>query len=202
MTNRMPGDGLTTVSRWSSEGRRLLAWLVVACGITACSRNQASPGTDLPSAEEAWVASACTPAHPDFSAWTRRRVGGVTVAAPPGYEVLQGPPTNILFQGPARRSSGMFQLMLRNEARTTFDSYRFRQRQKTNVCRGRLSGYPADVIGMYDRGQYMLVAFWEATWGGEDAGKWLMATIRSPRIEEATELRAILHTMRPASNGR
>src|SRR6185503_16479578 len=193
---------LTRTLRRSSSDRRLLAWLVVVCALTGCSRNQASHGTDVPSAEEAWVASACTPAHPDFSTWTRRRVGGVTVAAPPGYEALQGPPTNILFQGPARRTSGVFQVILPNEARTAFDSYRFRQRQKTNVCRASLSGYSADVIGMYDRGQYVVVALWEATWGGEDAGKWLMATIRSPRVEEATELRAILHTMRPVSDGR
>lgn len=84
-----------------------------------------------------------------------------------------------------------------HEARRMYDSYYFWERQKKNVCRTSLSGYPADVIGTYHSGQYALVAFWEATWGGEDAGKWLVATIVSPRVEEAIELRAALHTMRP-----
>jgi hypothetical protein len=83
------------------------------------------------------------------------------------------------------------------EARQTYDSYFFFAPQKRNACRARLSGYSADVIGFYDRGQYGLIARWEVTWGGEDAGKVLVATIRSPRVEEAIELRAVLHTMRP-----
>ena len=96
------------------------------------------------------------------------------------------PITSVLYQAP--------------EARRIYDSYFFRSQQKRNACRSRLSGYPADVIGFYDRGQYGLVARWEVTWGGEDAGKWLVATMRSPRVEEAIELRAVLHTMRPVGH--
>jgi hypothetical protein len=62
-----------------------------------------------------------------------------------------------------------------------------------------LSGYPAEVVGSYDDGQFGLLALWEASWGGEDAGKWLLARITGLRVEEAIELRAVLHTIRPAS---
>jgi hypothetical protein len=54
-----------------------------------------------------------------------------------------------------------------------------------------------DVIGTYDRGQFALTAFWEASWGGEDAGRWLQARVMSNSLEEAIELRAVLHTIRP-----
>jgi hypothetical protein len=93
-----------------------------------------------------------------------------------------------------------FALYQEPEARQTYDSYYFRARQKRNACRASLSGYTADVIGFYDRGQYGLIARWAAAWGGEDAGKVLIATIMSPRVEEAIELRAVLHTMRPVDS--
>jgi hypothetical protein len=130
-------------------------------------------------------------------------VGGVTVAAPPGYTVLQGPPTNIAFQGPARRSNMSFAVYQPPEARQQYDYFFFRDFRRRNTCRARLSGYPAEVVSYFDRGTYGLIARWNASeWGGEDAGKVLIATINSPRVEEATELRASLHTMRPVADGR
>jgi hypothetical protein len=152
---------------------------------------------DVPSAPEAWVAAACTPAVPDFSAWLRRQVGGVTIATVPGYVVEQGPSYNILLRTPGRTSSIVFQL--ERDPRQFFDVFYYRQQQKRNVCRASIAGYPADVVAWYDRGKYGLVARWEATWGGEDAGKWLLAFITSTRAEEAIELRAVLHTIRPVT---
>ena len=181
----------------------MLVCLTIACGITGCSSNPSIRGGDVPSAEEAWVNAACTPVSPDFSEWPRRRVGGVTVAAPPGYEVLQGPPTNILFQGPARRSTGTFTVVQRQEGQRNYDRYFFGHYTHRNACRATLSGYAAEVVATFDRGRYSLYARWDADqWGGGDAGKWLEGSIISPRVEEAIELRAILHTMRPAETGR
>jgi hypothetical protein len=105
--------------------------------------------------------------------------------------------TNIYVRNDARRSHLSLSFILQHEARQNYDAVFFRQVRKRNPCRTSLSGYPADVIGTYDRGQFALTAIWEATWGGEDAGKWLHATIASPRVEEAIELRAVLHTIRP-----
>lgn len=187
----------TMAVEWSRAARHVPTLLGVACALAGCRTNQAIQRADVPSAEEAWVASACTPAHPDFSTWTRRRVGGVTVAAPPGFIVEQGPPTNIGIRSPARSTYGLFSVVRQQEAQQMFDSYYYRQQQRRNVCRASLSGYPADVVATYDRGRYTLIARWQAEWGGEDSGKWLLATITSSRPEEATELRAILHTVRP-----
>ena len=196
-TRIMNRHALTIARPWPKADRYLVTWFAAVCSLAGCSRNTGIARADVPSAEEAWVASVCTPASPDFSSWTRRQVGGVTIAIPPSYTPLQGPPTNILIQGPARRSSGGLAVYEASEARRMYDSYFFRARQKRNACRANLSGYPADVIGSYDRGQYGLFARWEVTWGGKDAGKFLIATIISPRVEEAIELRAVLHTMRP-----
>ena len=140
--------------------------------------------------------SACSPARPDFTSWTRRQVGGVTIAAPPGFIVEQGQPTNIAVRGAGRQSFLGF--TIERDARQTFDAFSFRQRQKRNQCRDYLGGYPADVVAWYDRGQYGLVARWEAAWGGKDEGQWLLATIFSSRLEEARDLRAVLHTIQPA----
>ena len=126
----------------------------------------------------------------------------MTIAVPPGYIVEQGPMTNIYVRNAARRSHIAFIVLNSTEARKTFDDAYYRQRQKQSACRASLSGYPAEVVGGYDRGQFALMALWDASWGGDDAGKSLLATIASPRAEEATELRAVLHTVRPVEPNR
>jgi hypothetical protein len=199
-TTIMNRHALTIAMVRSQADRPLVALLGALFGLLGCSRSQAIEG-DVPSGEQAWVNAACTPASPDIGQWARRLVGGVMVSAPPGYTILQGPPTNVLFQGPARRSQGAFSVVRPHEAQQNYDSYFFRQRRYRNACRANLSGYTADVIATYDAGRYTLYARWDANqWGGEDSGKWLEATILSPRLEEAIELRAILHTVRPAAS--
>jgi hypothetical protein len=182
--------------RWSRADRHLVA-LAAVCSLAGCSSTQAGQRVDVPSREDAWVAAACTAAHPDFSTWTRHRVGGVTIAVPPGYIVEQGPMTNIYVRNDARRAHLSLTFLLQHEARQNYDLAFYRQVQKRNPCRSSLSGYQADAIGTYNLGQFSLIAVWEASWGGEDAGKWLMATISSTRVEEAIDLRAVLHTIRP-----
>ena len=179
---------------------RHTVWLSAVVCLAGCHSNQGI-NRDIPSEREAWVNSVCTPAAPDFSTWARRQVGGVTIAVPPGYVAEQGPPTNILIRGPARRTNMIFAFHTPQEARKTFDSHYFRQRQFRNVCRTRLSGYQADVVGGYNHGQYLLVARWQEEWKG-DEGKSLMATIVGPRLEEMVELRAVLHTVRPVEAGK
>ena len=179
-------------------GRHLFVLLGIALCL-ACSGQQ-SIRQDLPSEQEAWVNSACTPVSPDFSAWTRRQVGSVTIAIPPGYIAEQGPPTNIGIRGPARRSTIVVAIHNQQEAQRSFDASYDRQRQYRHVCRTTLSGYTADVIGGYDRGQYFLVARWQVEWKGGDEGKSLVASISGTRLEEVIELRAVIHTIRPVES--
>lgn len=181
---------------------RHLVLLGALFSLVGCSSTQRARREDLPSDQEAWVNSVCTPVAPDFSAWPRRQVGSVTIAVPPGYMAEQGPPTNILVRGPARRTNLSFAIYTLQDARKEFDAHYYRRRQFRNVCRTNLSGYTADVIGGYDSGQYFLAASWLVDWKGGDGGKVLMALIIGPRLEEMIELRAVLHTVRPveASN--
>jgi hypothetical protein len=123
----------------------------------------------------------------------------VTIAVPPGYIVEQGPMTNISIRDDARRAQLWITVVNRPEARQTYDESYYRQRQKRNACNTSLSGYPAEVVGSYNDGQFALLALWEASWGGDDAGKWLLARITGLRVEEAIALRTVLHTIRPAS---
>ena len=199
----MNRHALTIAPRWSKADLHLLVYLTILYGVTGCSSNKSIQGGDIPSAEQAWVNAACTPVSPDFSEWPRRKVGGVTVAAPPGYEILQGPPTNILFRGPARRSTGLFAVVQRLEGQRNYDRSFFGQYAYRNACRATLSGYAAEVVATFNSGRYSLYARWDADqWGRGDEGKWLEAWINSPRVEEAIQLRAILHTMRPAESAR
>lgn len=146
------------------------------------------------------MSSACTPAPADFSTWSQRRLGGVTFAVPPGYVVEPDSPTDrISVRDEGRRAQLAFSFIFPQEARQTFDALYRNRGPRQSACEGRLSGYPVDVIGRYDRGRFTLSAFWEASWGGDDAGKWLQATIVSTQLEKAIELRAVLHTIRPVS---
>ena len=187
---------LTIAKRWSRADRQLVLWLAAVCSLAGCNRNRVGQQI-VNSPEEAWLASACSPVETDVSTWARRRVGGVTIAVPPGYVVEQGPLTSMSIRNESRRSHIAFNFIFPQEARQTFDALSNNRRPRQSACEGRLSGYPVDVIGTYDRGQFALTAFWEASWGGEDAGRWLQARVTSNRLEEAIELRAVLHTIRP-----
>ena len=153
--------------------RRGLGQFGVYSGITGCQRVASSPG--------GWRYRRCT-------SWLHRSPGSSNEHRVPGT---------------SQAHDGGFSLVQPDEGRRNYDYYFFGQHRYRNACRAILSGYTAEVIATFDRGKYSLYARWDANqWGGEDAGKWLQASITGPRVEEAIELRSILHTMRPASPGR
>jgi hypothetical protein len=191
----MTRHALTIATRWSPD-RNFLVLLAAGCSLTGCGRNQAIPRDEIPSDEKAWVMSACDPARPDFTSWSRGQIGGVSIAAPPGFTLEQSAPTTIAVRGSARQSSLVFDV--ERDPRQTFDALFSLQRQTRHQCRDYMGPYPADVVAWYDRGQYGLVARWEATWGSGDEGTWLLARISSTRVEEARMLRAVLHSLQPA----
>jgi hypothetical protein len=97
----------------------------------------------------------------------------------------------------------MFNLVQPQESQKNYDRFFYGQHTYRNACDANLSGYAAQVVATFDRGMYSLYARWDANqWGSGDGGKWLEASVSSPRVEEAIELRAILHTMRPTATGR
>jgi hypothetical protein len=191
----MKRHALTIAQRHSAER---FALALVSTGLIACSSGQATPEVEVPSEQQAWLLSACTAGTPDFGSWSRDQHGALSFALPPGYKMLKGPPDVISLQGPARRATLGAHFVPPQDARQMFDFYRYRARVRQNVCRGSFGGYPADVVGSYDKGRYGLVAMFEPVWGGANAGKFLYVSISSPRLEEARELRTVLHSIQLA----
>lgn len=141
---------------------------------------------------QAWVSTTCDAGSPDDSTWQRHRLGGITIAVPPTYTVSRGTEFSLIL----RAGRGTLAFTLHRNARYLFDDMNY-PRLNQNWCNASFSGYATEVIGWYDRGLFGLVARWDATWGGEDAGKWLFARMTATRVQDARVLRSVLHTIRP-----
>jgi hypothetical protein len=145
------------------------------------------------SPDQAWVASTCDPASlADTAGWNRHRLGDITIAAPPDFTVSEGTPYSLRLRG----GSGSIALTLHRNARYLFDDMN-RARRNQNWCRASFGGYQTEVLGWKDIGTFGLVARWEATWGGQDVGKWLFAQMTAFQLKDAQLLRDMLHTIKP-----
>lgn len=147
----------------------------------------------MPSEDQAWVAAACNPVSADVSQWPRYRIGDVTVRVPSRYRASLSEPYTLSFRG----QFGSLTVRLHRNARYDFDELNVARRGQ-NWCNGTYSGYKAEVLSWKEGFTYRLVTRWPATWGGQDDGKWLFATLMASRIEDARLLRAALHTIEVA----
>jgi hypothetical protein len=188
----------------------------IAC-LAACSSGQsATPEVNAPSGDEAWVASACEPASIDTTGWRRYRVGDLTIQVPPQYS-LTGQSSRPLsyeqnyygYDLRFRNSGGSLSIQLHRNARYTFDQAN-QARRNQNWCRGSLGGYQAEIVSWFERfgaaprdtragelilpSAYNFAARFPATWGGQDAGKWVFVFVGASRLEDAQRLRNALHT--------
>ena len=193
-------------------------WMGVACCIAACSSSQpGTPDANGPSGDEAWVASACQPASIDTTGWRRYRVGAVSIQAPAQYTqtaagryaIAAGSDYfgyNLVLRGPG----GSIGIQLHRNARYTFDQFNGARRGQ-NWCNGNLGGYQAEIVSWFEpfRGNrrdtfagelnigatYNFAARLPASWGGEDAGKWMFIYLGASRLRDAHQLRDALHTL-------
>ena len=141
--------------------------------------------------DQAWVASTCDAGSPaDTTGWKRYRIGDITILVAPQYRVSEAQPYTLSF----RSGSGGFLLRLHRNARYDFDDAN-RARRFQNWCRASYGGFPTEVLAWRDLGYFSLVARWEATWGGQDVGKWLFASMGASKVEEARLIRDMLHTI-------
>lgn len=141
--------------------------------------------------DQAWVASTCDAGSPaDTTGWKRHRLGDITIAAPGRFTVSEGTPYSLRL----RSGSGSLSLTLHRNARYLFDDSN-RARRNQNWCRASFGGYETEVLAWKDVGFFGLVARWEATWGGQDAGKWLFASLSAMQLSDAQMLRDMLHTI-------
>jgi hypothetical protein len=146
------------------------------------------------SPDQAWVASTCDAGYrSDTTGWKRHRLSDITIAAPPDFTVSEGTPYSLRLR--LRGGSGSLYLMLHRNARYMFDDAN-RARRNQNWCRASYGGYQTEVLGWKDLGYFGLVARWEATWGGQDVGKWLFAQVSALQLKDAQLLRDMLHTIK------
>lgn len=167
-------------------------WFAGLISAISCG-GQPSPELDVPSADQAWVATACDPVSVDTTGWRRERLGDLTIAIPPEY--VNGPyqPYTLGFRGPL----GAVRMLLHRDARYSFDADN-RARRGQNWCNGILGGYQAEVLAWRDQfrgANYNLSARVLATWGGQDEGKWLYINLKASRLRDAYRMRDALHTL-------
>lgn len=144
--------------------------------------------------DQAWVASTCDAGSPaDTIGWKRHRIGDITILVAPQYRVSEAEPYTLSF----RSGSAGFQLVLHRNARYSFDGAN-RARRFQNWCRASYGGFATEVVAWKDLGYFGLAARWEATWGGQDVGKWLYASMGALKVEDAKLMRDMLHTIAPA----
>ena len=109
-----------------------------------------------------------------------------------------------------RGPGGNLSVFLHRDARYSFDRYNAARRGQ-NWCRGSLGGFQAEIVSWFERfggtprdtrageliisATYNFAARLPATWGGQDAGKWLFAYVGATRIRDAHLLRDALHTL-------
>jgi hypothetical protein len=136
------------------------------------------------------VQAACAAGSPDASKWPRYRLGRMTIAVPKEFRVSFGESYALNFRGPG----ALLRLVLHRNARYEFDDMNH-PRPGQVWCTASYSGYQAEVLAWFVDRQYLTVARWPATWGGEDEGKWVFAIVRSSRRDDARLLRAALHTI-------
>ena len=112
-----------------------------------------------------------------------------------------------------RGPGGSLAIQLHRNARYTFDRYNGARRGQ-NWCNGNLGGYQAEIVSWFEPfggnrrdtrageliigATYNFAARLPASWGGQDAGKWLFAYVGASRLRDAHQLRDALHTLSAA----
>ena len=192
--------------------------MATVCCVAACSSGQAStPEVNVPSSDDAWVASACQPVSIDTTGWRRHRLGDISIQVPTQYSLTGQSKRPVAvgsdyigFDMVVRGPGGSIGIQLHRNARYTFDQFNGARRGQ-NWCSGSLGGYQAEIVSWFEpfRGSrrdtfageliigatYNFAARLPASWGGQDAGKWMFIYVGASRIRDAHMLRDALHTL-------
>lgn len=201
----MTRHALTIATGW----RRALGLMATVCCVAACSSGQAgTPEVNVPSSDEAWVASACDPVSVDTTGWKRYRLGDLSIQIPAQYTLIGQSSSQYTLS--VRGPGGNLSVFLHRDARYSFDGYNAARRGQ-NWCRGSLGGFQAEIVSWFERfagaprdtragearigATYNFAARLPASWGGQDTGKWLFAYVGASRIRDAHMLRDALHTL-------
>jgi len=160
----------------------------------ACA-HPASQEPQPPGPDEAWIASTCSAADPDTTAWTRYDFADISIAVPPEYHIGGVSTRNVSF----RNATATLRLAVTRDPRpSVYSAGRPDRASKEVACTSLYGGYPGIVSAGYDYRWYSLTAEWDGSpfWVPTDWRKRLIATISTGRRADAILLRDALHTIR------
>jgi hypothetical protein len=156
----------------------------------SCASNPAPADGPQLSVNQEWVQGVCSPENYDPTGWPQYRLGDLLIRVPAEYRVSEGQPYQLRFRG----SRGTLRLYLHSNARYTFDGVN-RPRRGQVWCGTRIGGYGAEAIAWNEGFQFGTAIRVEATWGGQDAHKWLYGEVLTSSLEDARALRHALRTI-------
>jgi hypothetical protein len=169
-----------------------LLWVALAS--CAPPRSQGDPNALTP--EEAWVQNGCKTEVFDPSGWPKYRLAGFEISVPPPYRAETAVPDAFTVRTPfgalgARRD---------RNAKYDFEARAFRVRSRQASCYLRYGGFDAEVISSIDNGNYSTTILAPPAWVGTDSDKWMIASVSSRSLAEATVLRRALRTLIPVQD--
>ncbi|HEX9563181.1 MAG TPA: hypothetical protein VF981_04390 [Gemmatimonadaceae bacterium] len=155
-----------------------------------CSANPTPQEQPRVSPDQAWVQGACSPESFDATGWPQYRLGDLLISVPSRYRVSHTIPYTVLF----RNANATLTLTLHRNARYLFDTAN-RPRPGQVWCGTHYGGYGAEVISWHEGFVFGVAARIEATWGGQDEGKWLYAVVTTSHLDDARRLRHALRSI-------
>ena len=180
----------------SNASVRGLALGALCAAIAACAPSHGSGDPKAPSPDELWVQNGCKTEIFDASAWPKYRLAGFEISVPPPYRAE----TAVADAFTVRTPFGYLGARRDRNAKYDFESRAFRVRSKQASCYLRYGGFDVEVISSHENGNYSTSILAPPAWGGSDADKWMIASVSSRSLAEATVLRHALRTLVPVQD--
>jgi hypothetical protein len=167
----------------------LALWLALA----SCARSREPGDPNALSAQETWVQNGCKAEVFDPTGWPKYRLAGFEISVPPPYRAE----TAVADAFTVRTPFGYLGARRDRNAKYDFESRAFRVRSRQASCFHRYGGFDVEVISSFENGNYSTSILAPPAWTGSDSDKWMIASVSSRSLAEATVLRHALRTMVP-----
>lgn len=198
--NVMNRHALRIAPRWSRADRHLFAWLgavftVSTCclALASCARSRIPGDPQAITPDEAWIQNGCNAEVFDPSGWPKYRLAGFEISVPPPYRAE----TAVTDAFTVRTPFGYLLARRDRNAKYDFESRAFRVRSRQASCFHRYGGFDVEVISSFENGNYSTWILAPPAWTGSDSDKWMIASVSSRSLAEATVLRHALRTLVP-----
>lgn len=170
-----------------------LSFFALGFALASCARSRAPGDPNALTPQQTWVQNGCKAEVFDPSGWPKYRLAGFEISVPQPYRAETAVPDAFRVRTPfgylgARRD---------RNAKYDFESRAFRVRNKQSSCFFRYGGFDAEVISSFENGNYSTWILAPPAWTGNDSDKWMIASVSSRSLAEATILRHALRTLVP-----